>query len=195
MSSPDAAWFARPAAELARDLLGCELAIGEVAGVIVECEAYARDDPASHSFRGQTARNAAMFGPPGCAYVYRAYGIHWMFNVVAEGGGAVLVRALEPTRGIDEMRRRRGAEAVAELCSGPGKLAQALALDRSLDGRAEGDGFTLRRVRPVPRATESRRIGITKAVDVPWRFSEAGSAFVSRPWPAARPSVPDADRA
>ena len=195
MSSPDAAWFARPAPELARRLLGCELAIGGVAGVIVECEAYTRDDPASHSFRGPTARNAAMFGPSGCAYVYRAYGIHWMFNLVAEDGGAVLVRALEPTRGIDEMRRRRGVDEVAKLCSGPGKLAQALALDRGLDGRAESDGFSLRRVRRVPRATESRRIGITKAVDVPWRFSEAGSRFVSRPWPAARPSVPDADRA
>ena len=195
MSSPDAAWFARPAPELARRLLGCELAIGGVAGVIVECEAYTRDDPASHSFRGPTARNAAMFGPSGCAYVYRSYGIHWMLNLVAQEGEAVLVRALEPTRGIDEMRRRRGVELLAQLCSGPGKLAQALGVEPSLNGRSEGDGFTLQRVRAVTRATESRRIGITKAVDVPWRFSEAGSRFVSKPWPAARSSVPDADRA
>ena len=185
MSSPDAAWFARPAPQLARDLLGCELAIEGVGGVIVECEAYTRDDPASHSFHGPTARNAAMFGPPGCAYVYRSYGIHWMFNLVALDGGAVLVRALEPTQGIDEMRRRRRLEAVAELCSGPGKLAQALALDLGLNGRAVGDGFTLRRVRPVPPASESRRVGISKAVDVKWRFSETGSRFVSRPRPGA----------
>ncbi len=173
MSSPDATWFARPAPELARDLLGCELAIGETAGVIVECEAYTRDDPASHSFRGPTERNASMFGPPGCAYVYRSYGIHWIFNLVAQEGEAVLVRALEPTRGIDEMRRRRGVDALAQLCSGPGKLAQALAVDRSLDGRPAGEAFSLVRARTVESVVATPRIGITKNREALWRFCEA----------------------
>ena len=180
----DAGWFVRSAIELAHDLIGCELVVCGVGGVIVETEAYLRDDPASHSFRGPTARNAAMFGPAGCAYVYRSYGIHQMLNLVGLPGEAVLVRALEPTCGIEQMRARRGVEQLERLCSGPGKLAQALAVGPQLDGVAIGAGFTLERVRAPRLVSSGPRIGISRAQEKPWRFCEAGSSFVSRPVPS-----------
>jgi DNA-3-methyladenine glycosylase len=152
--------------------------------VIVEVEAYDHEDPAAHGYGGRTARNATMFGPPGRAYVYRSYGIHWCVNFVCEDEGsasAVLIRALEPTHGIEEMRVRRGVEDVRALCSGPGKLCQALGITR------EHDGLRLDRppLRLLPRPSavalvRGPRIGITKAVDRPWRYMLAGSRFVSR---------------
>jgi DNA-3-methyladenine glycosylase len=175
--------------EVARDLVGATLLVDGVGGVIVETEAYAPHDPASHSFRGRTARNAAMFGPPGSLYVYRAYGIHWCANVVCgpeRTGSAVLLRALEPTVGLDEMRERRGVDDPLRLCSGPGSLTQALAITR------EHDGLPLDRppfrVQPRERPVElvaSPRIGITRAADLPWRYSLRSSPFVSRPRPRA----------
>lgn len=177
-------WFARSSLEVARDLIGCDLLVDGVGGRVVECEAYARDDPASHAFPGPTKRNASMFGPAGRLYIYRSYGIHWMLNIVCgerEGAGeAVLVRALEPTAGLDVMRARRGREATLELCRGPGRLGQALAIGPDLDGEAIGG----RRVRfiageaPGP-VEQSPRIGISRARELPWRFALAGSPYVS----------------
>jgi DNA-3-methyladenine glycosylase len=160
-----------------------------VGGTIVEVEAYDHEDPAAHDYRGRTARNASMFGPPGHAYVYRSYGIHWCLNLVCEPEGvanAVLVRALEPTRGLDAMRERRGLDDVRLLCSGPGRLTQALAITREHDGLPlDRPPFELR-ARPVPAAVVvGPRIGITRAVDLPWRYGLAGSRFVSRPFPRA----------
>ena len=148
---------------MAHDLIGCELLIDGVGGRIVECEAYARDDPASHAFPGPTRRNASMFGPAGRVYVYRSYGIHWMLNIVCgaeEGAGeAVLIRALEPTAGLEQMRERRGREALLELCRGPGRLGQALAVGPALDGEAIGAGrIELRPARrPGRRADAAHR--------------------------------------
>jgi DNA-3-methyladenine glycosylase len=160
-----------------------------VGGVVVEAEAYAPDDPASHSFGGRTARNATMFGPPGRLYVYRSYGIHWCANVVCGEDGvgtAVLLRALEPTAGLEVMRARRGLEDVRLLASGPGRLTQALGIT------GEHDGADLRELPfaldPPPVAVDvvvSPRIGITRATDRLWRYSLAGSSFVSRPRPRA----------
>jgi len=160
-----------------------------VGGTIVEVEAYDHEDPAAHGYRGRTARNASMFGPPGHAYVYRSYGIHWCLNLVCEPEGvanAVLVRALEPTRGLDAMRERRGLDDVRLLCSGPGRLTQALAITREHDGLPlDRPPFELR-ARPAPAAVVvGPRIGITRAVDLPWRYGLAGSRFVSRPFPRA----------
>ena len=179
--------FALDAVTLARRLIGATLAVDGVGGRIVETEAYRRDDAASHSFRGETPRNRAMFGPVGHAYVYRSYGIHWCLNVVcdaAEPGSAVLIRALEPLFGLDRMVERRGLADPRRLCAGPGRLAQALGLDRSHDGLdlsrppfrlTEGDGA------PVPMAIlVGARIGISKAAEQPWRFGLAGSRHLSR---------------
>ncbi len=172
-------------AEVARSLIGATLLVDGVGGRIVETEAYDRDDPASHCYVGPTARNASMFGPPGRAYVYRSYGIHWCLNFVcaAQGHGAgVLIRALEPLAGLDLMRERRGVADERLLCSGPGRVCQALAITRAHDGLPlDAPPF---RVIPAERPLEVRsgpRIGISKALDVPWRFTLAGSRFISRP--------------
>ena len=179
-----AGWFARGCLAVARDLIGCELLVDGVGGRVVECEAYAKDEPASHAFPGPTKRNASMFGPAGRLYVYRSYGIHWMLNIVCgehEGAGeAVLLRALEPTSGLDLMRMRRGRDAELDLCRGPGRLGQALAIGPDLDGEPVGAGrvqFTPGR--PPGPVEQSPRIGISRARELPWRFSLAGSPYVS----------------
>jgi len=185
-------FFDRSVHEVARDLIGCSLAVGETAGIIVETEAYEASDPACHAYIGRTARNEVLFGPPGHAYVYLSYGIHSLLNFVTEPDGtasAVLIRALEPTDGIDLMRERRRRDEVAELCSGPGKLSEALGVGLSLNGAdLFAPPFELtdrdRHWSPAEIVT-SERIGITKAAELPWRYSVSGSRFVSRPWPAA----------
>ena len=177
---------------IARRLLGMTLLVDGVGGVIVETEAYAREDPASHSFSGPTARNAVMFGPPGRAYVYLSYGIHWCLNFVCREpghGAAVLIRALEPTAGIAQMIERRGQRNIRALCSGPGKLGEALGITPVLNGRRlDRAPF---RLMAAPQAAAGAaagrvvcgsRIGISKAIDQPWRFGLAGSTFVSRPF-------------
>jgi DNA-3-methyladenine glycosylase len=177
--------FTRHPVVVARDLIGWTLTLHGVGGRIVETEAYHHEDPASHAFNGRTPRNAAMFGPVGRAYVYRSYGMHWCLNLVCgqDPGGAVLLRALEPTSGIERMRERRGRSEPRDLCSGPGKLCQALAVTRAHDGLAlDAAPFALA---PGPAAgiVEGPRIGISKAADLPWRFGEAGSRFLSKPFP------------
>ena len=185
-------FFDRSVHEVARDLIGCRLAIGPTAGIIVETEAYEASDPACHAYVGRTARNEVLFGPPGHAYVYLSYGIHSLLNFVTEPEGtasAVLIRALEPTEGIDLMRERRGQERIETLCSGPGKLAEALGIDLSLNGadlfqppfelsEPAGEWATV-------DVVTGPRIGITKAAELPWRYSVSGSRYVSRPWPVA----------
>lgn len=171
------------AVTLARALIGWSLFVDGVGGVIVETEAYLRDDPASHSFAGPTRRNQAMFGPVGRAYVYRSYGMHWCFNVVcgAEGDGqAVLLRALEPTHGLETMAVRRGTSETLLLCAGPGRLSQALGIDIGLDGRdLLGAPFAWAPSRPM--AVEAGpRIGISRAAERPWRFGAKDSAYLSR---------------
>ena len=178
------AYFDRPSLELARELIGAVLLVDGVGGVIVETEAYHPDDPASHSYAGPTARNAAMFGPPGRAYVYRSYGIHWCLNVVGARGSAVLLRALEPTAGLDRMRERRGVDDVRALCSGPGKLCQALGVSREHDGAAlDQPPFALSPRTGRVAIAVGPRIGITKAMEEPWRFGLRGSPYVSRRFP------------
>jgi DNA-3-methyladenine glycosylase len=162
-----------------------------VGGRIVEVEAYDHDDPAAHGFRGRTDRNAAMFGPPGHAYVYRSYGIHWCLNLVCEEEGvasAVLIRALEPLAGLAEMRERRKLDDVRLLCAGPGRLCKALAVTREHDGRPlDAPPFELRRAAEPPDIVSGPRIGIAKAADRPWRYGLAGSRFLSRPFRASPP--------
>jgi DNA-3-methyladenine glycosylase len=175
--------------EVAPALIGVTLLVDGVGGRIVEVEAYDHEDPASHGYRGRTERNASMFGPPGHAYVYRSYGIHWCLNLVCEGEGianAVLVRALEPTHGLDVMRKRRGLDDPRLLCSGPGRLCQALAVTREHDGLAiDRPPFELLEAEGPVEAVSGPRIGITRAVELPWRFAESGSRFLSRPLPRA----------
>jgi DNA-3-methyladenine glycosylase len=177
-------FFARTVHEVAPDLIGVTLLVNGVGGRIVEVEAYDQEDPASHGYRGRTPRNEAMFGPPGHAYVYRSYGIHWCLNLVcgAEGTAeAVLIRALEPTDGLDEQRRRRGVEDVRALCSGPGKLCQALGITREHDGLPlDAPPFRLEPREEAPEIVTGPRIGITRARELSWRYALAGSPFMSR---------------
>ena len=179
-------FFARSAHEVAPDLIGVTLLVDGVGGRIVEVEAYDQEDPASHAFRGQTARNAVMFGAAGCAYVYRSYGIHWCLNFVCDEPGraeAVLIRALEPTYGPDVMRARRGVSAERALCSGPGKLCQALGVTGDHNGRPLDEApFELLQRTGTPQIVTGRRIGITQAADLAWRYGLEGSPFVSRPF-------------
>jgi DNA-3-methyladenine glycosylase len=183
-------FFARPVHEVAPELIGATLLVDGVGGTIVEAEAYDADDPASHGYRGRTQRNAAMFGPPGHAYVYRSYGVHWCLNLVCAHAGraeAVLLRALEPTHGLDAMRERRGLDDVRALCSGPGKLCQSLGVTRGHDGLAlDAPPFALYERTVVPEIATGPRVGLSKAADRPWRYGVAGSLFLSRPL-AARP--------
>lgn len=180
----DAAFYLRPAPEVARDLIGAHLSVDGVGGLIIETEAYEPDDPASHSYRGETARNGAMFRPGGIAYVYRSYGIHWCLNVVtgAEGhGAAVLIRALEPTCGLGMMAARRGVEDPRQFASGPGRVTQALGLDRRHDGLSLSEWPFRLELGPAPATVVTGpRIGITKGVETPWRFRRAGTGFARR---------------
>jgi DNA-3-methyladenine glycosylase len=185
-----ASFYDRSVHDVARDLIGCTVAHGETAGVIVETESYHADDEACHAFVGLTPRTRVLFGPPAHAYVYFSYGVHSLLNFVAEPEGeaaAVLIRALEPVEGIEVMKRRRGVERIEDLCSGPGKLTQALGIGLDLNGvslehgpirvLARRDGWS------DPPIVASERVGITKATELPWRFTVAGSRFVSRPRP------------
>jgi DNA-3-methyladenine glycosylase len=184
------AFFEQSVHEVARELIGCEIAVAETAGVIVETEAYEAADPACHAYIGRTRRNEVLFGPPGHAYVYLSYGIHSLLNFVTEPEGAasaVLIRALEPTRGFELMAKRRGRDEVAELCSGPGKLTEALGVGLELNG---ADLFAPPFELTPPagawgtaEVVTGPRIGITKAAELPWRYCVKGSRFVSRPWP------------
>lgn len=181
-------FYDRSVHDVARELIGCSLLVGAAGGVIVETESYRGDEPACHAFAGLTPRTAPLFGPPGHAYVYLSYGIHRMLNAVAEPDGsaaAVLIRALEPRWGLAAMRRRRGREDERELCSGPGKLCSALGIGLDLNTRPLTlEPFELRAPDASWRGTEvatGPRIGITRAVELPWRFCAAGSRFLSRP--------------
>ena len=179
-------FFLRPAVEVAQSLIGCTLSFDRVGGRIVEAEAYDQSEPASHTFIGPTDRNQTMFGPAGRVYVYRSYGIHWCMNLVCEDdrASAVLIRALEPLEGLGAMRRRRGRSKPRELCSGPGKLCQALAITREHDGLSTLSApFRLSRPSVGPDVVASPRIGISKATALMWRFSERDSEYVSRPVP------------
>jgi DNA-3-methyladenine glycosylase len=180
-------FFARSVHEVAPELIGATLLVDGVGGPIVEVEAYDQEDPASHGFRGPTARNGVMFGPPGFAYVYRSYGIHWCLNFVCDGPGraeAVLIRALHPVYGLETMRARRGVDAERALCSGPGKLCQALAITREHDGLPlDAPPFELLARDTAPTVAVGPRIGITKAAERPWRYGLEGSPFLSRRFP------------
>jgi DNA-3-methyladenine glycosylase len=176
--------FAGDSHDVARMLIGAMLLVDGVGGRIVETEAYDREDPASHTFSGPNMRNAVMFGPPGRAYVYRSYGIHWCLNFVCreEGHGAgVLIRAIEPLHRIDVMRERRGLQDLRLLCSGPGRVGQALGITRELNGvRLDRPPFKVLAARETHEIIAGPRIGISKAMHVPWRFGLAGSRFLSR---------------
>jgi len=179
-------FFNRSVHEVAPELIGATLLVDGVGGVIVEVEAYHHTDPAAHSYRGPTERNAVMFGPAGYVYVYRSYGIHWCLNFVCEEEGsasAVLIRALEPTQGLAAMRRRRGVAEERMLCSGPGKLCEALAVTVRHNSLAlDRAPFELRARQSKPEVVVGVRIGITKAADKPWRYGLKGSKFLSKPF-------------
>lgn len=182
-------FFARSVHKAAPDLIGATLLFNGVGGRIVEVEAYHHTDPAAHSFIGRTERNAVMFGPPGVAYVYRSYGIHWCLNFVCEPEGsasAVLIRALEPVEGLAAMRRRRGLADDRLLCSGPGRLAEALAITGKHNGLAlDRTPFELYARSRKPEIVAGVRIGITKAAELPWRYGLADSKFLSKPFAKA----------
>jgi DNA-3-methyladenine glycosylase len=179
-------FFDRSVHQVAPELIGATLLVDGIGGRIVEVEAYHHTDPAAHSYRGPTERNRVMFGPPGVAYVYRSYGIHWCLNFVCEAEGsasAVLIRALEPTQGLAAMRRRRGIGDERALCSGPGKLTEALGVTIKHNGLAlDRPPFELRACTGVPEIAVGPRIGISKAVEHPWRYGLKGSAFLSKPF-------------
>ena len=185
----DSAFFTQDVLCVARGLIGAMFLVDGVGGVVVETEAYAPNDPASHAYRGRTRRNAAMFGPPGRLYVYRSYGIHWCANVVCadEGtGAAVLLRALQPVRGIELMRARRGVDELPLLCAGPGRLCQALGIDAEHDGLPlDRSPFELELETSTPEIVVGPRVGITRAAELPWRYSLRNSRYVSRPRPRA----------
>jgi DNA-3-methyladenine glycosylase len=190
------AFYDRPVVEVAPALLGCIVRHGSDAGVIVETEAYHQSEPACHAFAGLTPRTVTLFGPPGRAYVYRSYGIHACLNAVCERegvGAAVLIRALEPLEGLKRMRARRGLDRVEDLCSGPGKLTQALGIGLDANGTDLAGGEIA--IEPPPPGWDSvghvvgTRIGITKAAELPWRFCATGSRSVSRPWPPGLAAV------
>src|SRR5258707_745843 len=178
------AFFARSVHQVAPDLIGATLLVNGVGGIIVEVEAYHHTEPAAHSCRGRTPRNQAMFGPPGFSYVYRSYGIHWCVNFVCEKAGsasAVLIRALEPTHGIAAMRRRRGLHDERSLCSGPGKVCEALGITIAhSELPLDASPFALHARLGKPEIVSGLRIGITKAADLPWRYGLKGSRFVSK---------------
>ena len=185
-----AAFYDRPVLDVARDLVGCVLSHGATAGVIVETEAYHEMEAACHAHIGVTPRTHVLFRAPGTAYVYRSYGIHALVNAVCEPegvGAAVLIRALEPVAGLDAMRERRGLHSVEQLCSGPGKLTQALGIGLGLNATDLVTGPLRIAPRPPgweePEIVAGTRIGITKAAELPWRFCAVGSRSVSRPWP------------
>jgi DNA-3-methyladenine glycosylase len=188
------AFYDRPVVEVARDLVGCVVSHAGTSGVIVETEAYHDSEPACHAFAGLTARTRTLFGPPGRAYVYRSYGIHALLNAVCEPqgvGAAVLIRALEPLRGIELMRERRAVERLEQLCSGPGKLTQALGIElQENDTSLTGPGPVTIAPQPDGRhdaeLVAGERVGITKAVALPWRFCMRDSHYVSRPRPRPR---------
>lgn len=181
------AFFARSVHEVAPDLIGATMLVDGIGGLIVEVEAYHHTDPAAHSYRGPTLRNQVMFGPPGFAYVYRSYGIHWCVNFVCEEEGsasAVLIRALEPTHGLAAMRRRRHAADVHALCSGPGKLTEALGITVAHNALPLDRPPIALHARTVKvEVAIGIRIGITKAVELPWRYGVKGSKFLSKPFP------------
>ena len=183
----DPAFFRRDSIEMARVLIGATLTVDGVGGIIVETEAYRQDDPASHSFSGRTPRNAAMFGPAGRTYVYRSYGIHWCLNLVCGDGAsaqAVLIRAIEPTEGLRRMAERRGVAEPRLLASGPGRLCQAMGVSRDHDGLPiTAPPFAFSPAAAPADLITGPRIGITKAIDQPWRFGLKGSRFLSRPFP------------
>lgn len=181
-------FFARSVHDVAPDLIGATLLVDGVGGIIVEVEAYHHTEPAAHSFNGPTPRNMVMFGPPGFLYVYRSYGIHWCMNFVCEKEGsasAVLIRAIEPTHGIPAMRRRRGLHDERMLCSGPGKLCEAMAVTGKHNGLAlDTPPIAIYARTRKPQIVSGLRIGITKAVELPWRYGLKGSKFMSKPFPA-----------
>jgi DNA-3-methyladenine glycosylase len=181
-------FFSRSVHEVAPELIGVTLLFRGAGGIIVEVEAYHHTDPAAHSYGGETPRNAVMFGPPGYAYVYRSYGIHWCVNFVCEHAGsasAVLIRALEPTHGIAAMQRRRGTKDIRLLCSGPGRLTEALGITRAQNGAAlDEPPFELRSREGRVEVLAGPRIGITKAAEQPWRYGLKGSRFLSKPFRA-----------
>jgi DNA-3-methyladenine glycosylase len=180
-------FFGRSVHEVAPDLIGATLLVNGVGGIIVELEAYHHTDPAAHSYHGPTPRNLVMFGPPGFIYVYRSYGIHWCVNFVCEPQGsasAVLIRALQPTHGIAAMQRRRGLQDERSLCSGPGKLTQALEITHKHNGLPLDAPPIALHTRPqTPDVITGPRIGLTKAVELPWRYGLKGSRFLSKPFP------------
>ncbi|MHB8574278.1 MAG: DNA-3-methyladenine glycosylase [Dehalococcoidia bacterium] len=209
MKRLSADFYARPVVEVARDLIGCTVAHGATSGMIVETEAYHESEPACHAYKGPTRRAAVLFGSPGIAYVYRSYGIHALLNAVCESegvGAAVLIRALAPQEGVVEMRECRGLSPIEEpvstsadalrqreLCSGPGRLTQALDIDLSLNGSSLVSGpiaISAGERAGTCEVVAAARIGITKAAELPWRFCLAGDVHVSRPWPSRRATPP-----
>lgn len=188
--SPPTSFFDRDASQVAVGLIGWQFLVDGVGGTIIETEAYRSDDPASHSFVGETLRNRSMFGPSGHVYVYRSYGLHWCLNFVCHPGSAVLIRALHPMLGIEIMRERRALSDIRRLCAGPGRLCQALDITNAIDGRSLEDPiFSLSPPSAPPDIVVGRRVGISKGVETMWRFGERGSPFLSKKFVQPPPDV------